>query len=177
MAKLEKPMCPDMTKTPIFYIRNRKITTNLQYPDVVITRDNKSRNFKFISPKIFDGADLSTKQVSVEFVNALGQSDQTMIDNITTNEDNIEFVWTIPGEALVASGDMEFDVCFSGDDYSWHTKPYKVKVETGLAVSAAMASVQPSVYEQWKVEAAANLAEIKQLKKEIEDLISSQSKQ
>lgn len=176
MSNIEKPMCSDMTKTPLFYIRNRTITTTLQYPDIVVTRDNKSRNIRFTTPKIFDGADLSEKTISVEFVNAAGASGQTIIEEKTIKGDNMEFVWCVPGEALVQSGEIQIDVCFSGDDYSWHTKPYKLKVEVGLPIATAMASVSPSVYEQWKVEAAANLAEIKQLKKEIEDLINSQNK-
>ena len=39
MAKLEKPMCPDMTKTPIFYIRNRDLVPAQQFPDIVVTQD------------------------------------------------------------------------------------------------------------------------------------------
>lgn len=173
MAITDKAVCPDMTKTPLFYIRNRDLVPAQQFPDIVVVRDDKSRNFKIIGPKIFDTVDLSTKDIFVEFNNAAGEFNQTEIIEKTIKDDTIEFIWKVPEEALKYTGEMQFDVLFSSDDYKWHTKSCKVKVEAGLPVTSSTYGVSPSVYEQWKLEAASNLEEIKKLKSEIEALVNS----
>ena len=173
MISNTKPVCQDITSTPVFYIRNRTIATSVQYPDIVVVRDDKSRNFKIIGPKIFDTVDLSTKDIFVEFNNAAGEFNQTEITEKTIKDNTLEFIWKVPEEALKYTGEMQFDVLFSSDDYKWHTKPCKVKVEAGLPVTSSTYGVSPSVYEQWKLEAASNLEEIKKLKNEIEALVNS----
>ena len=39
MAITDKAVCPDMTKTPLFYIRNRDLVPAQQFPDIVVTQD------------------------------------------------------------------------------------------------------------------------------------------
>ena len=174
MAKLEKPMCPDMTKTPIFYIRNRGLVPAQQFRDIVVTQDSDSRKIHFIAPRYFDGADFSTKTISFRYTNQALGYDEVLARDITTTDTEIEFTWLVPKGALVESGVVNFDVTvFDDANYEWHSKPYPLKVEIGLDIGTQPIKIIPDLYREWLKEAEASIKEMNELKTNASDSATS----
>ena len=151
---------PNMTKDVLFEITNRTVYPfDDEYVDIVVEADNNSRRINFSVCKYFDGVDLSTKNISVRFNNALQQYDEYVVKDMKVEDDTITFSWLISNKVVIQSGEAMFDVLFWDEDgYKWHTKPAKLKVEHGLLESDAIASQEAfDVYDQWRIEAKKNL--------------------
>lgn len=165
MAITDKAVCPDMTKTPLFYVRNRDLVPAQQFPDIVVTQDSESRKIRFIAPRYFDGADFSEKTIAFRYTNADYGYDETLAEDISFDESIIKFTWLVPKGALVKSGFVNFDVTVSDDtDYEWHSKPYPLQVEIGLDVGTQAIEILPDLYRKWRKEASDNLKEMNQIK-------------
>ena len=165
MAITDKAVCPDMTKTPLFYIRNRDLVPAQQFPDIVVTRDSDSRRIHFVAPRYFDGEDFSTKTISFRYTNPALGYDEVLAKDITFDESIIEFTWLVPKGALVQSGIVNFDVTvFDDANYEWHTKPYPLQVEVGLDIGTQPIEIIPDLYREWLKEADANLKQMNQIK-------------
>lgn len=151
---------PDMTKEVLFEITNRTVYPfDDEYVDIVVEADNDSRRINFSVCKYFDGVDLSTKNITIRFNNALQQYDEYTVKDMKAEDDVITFSWLISNKVVIQSGEAMFDVLFWDEDgYKWHTKPAKLKVEHGLLESDAIASQEAfDVYDQWRIEAKKNL--------------------
>lgn len=165
MAITNKAVCPDMTKTPLFYIRNRDLVPAQQFPDVVVTQDSESRKIRFIAPRYFDGADFSEKTITFRYTNPALGYDEVLAEDISFDESEIKFTWIVPKGALVESGFVNFDVTVSDDaNYEWHSKPYPLKVEVGLDIGTRPIEIIPDLYRKWLKEADANLKQMNQIK-------------
>ena len=151
---------PDMTKEVLFEITNRTVYPfDDEYVDIVVEADNDSRRINFSVCKYFDGVDLSTKNITIRFNNALQQYDEYTVKDMKAEDDVITFSWLISNKVVIQCGEAMFDVLFWDEDgYKWHTKPAKLKVEHGLLESDAIASQEAfDVYDQWRIEAKKNL--------------------
>ena len=150
---------PDMTKEILFDIVNRTIYPFDDYVDIVVESDNDSRKLTFSVPRYYDDVDLSTKSISVRFVNAADQYDEYNVKDAKVQENVVIFTWLLSDKALIQSGEVEFDILFWDDTkYKWHTKPAKLKVEHGLVDTDFWATHdQSDIYEQWRIEAKENL--------------------
>ena len=151
---------PDMTKDVLFEITNRTVYPfDDEYVDIVVEADNDSRRINFSVCKYFDGVDLSTKNITIRFNNALQQYDEYTVKDMKAEDDVITFSWLISNKVVIQCGEAMFDVLFWDEDgYKWHTKPAKLKVEHGLLESDAIASQEAfDVYDQWRIEAKKNL--------------------
>ena len=151
---------PDMTKEVLFEITNRTVYPfDDEYVDIVVEADNDSRRINFSVCKYFDGVDLSTKNITIRFNNALQQYDEYTVKDMKAEDDVITFSWLISNKVVIQCGEVMFDVLFWDEDgYRWHTKPAKLKVEHGLLESDAIASQEAfDVYDQWRIEAKKNL--------------------
>ena len=151
---------PNMTKDVLFEITNRTVYPfDDEYVDIVVEADNNSRRINFSVCKYFDGVDLSTKNITIRFNNALQQYDEYTVKDMKAEDDVITFSWLISNKVVIQCGEAMFDVLFWDEDgYKWHTKPAKLKVEHGLLESDAIASQEAfDVYDQWRIEAKKNL--------------------
>ena len=151
---------PNMTKDVLFEITNRTVYPfDDEYVDIVVEADNDSRRINFSVCKYFDGVDLSTKNITIRFNNALQQYDEYTVKDMKAEDDVITFSWLISNKVVIQCGEAMFDVLFWDEDgYKWHTKPAKLKVEHGLLESDAIASQEAfDVYDQWRIEAKKNL--------------------
>lgn len=151
---------PNMTKDVLFEITNRTVYPfDDEYVDIVVEADNDSRRINFSVCKYFDGVDLSTKNITIRFNNALQQYDEYTVKDMKAEDDVITFSWLISNKVVIQCGEAMFDVLFWDEDgYRWHTKPAKLKVEHGLLESDAIASQEAfDVYDQWRIEAKKNL--------------------
>ena len=149
-----------MTKDVLFEITNRTVYPfDDEYVDIVVEADNDSRRINFSICKYFDGVDLSTKNITIRFNNALQQYDEYTVKDMKAEDDVITFSWLISNKVVIQCGEAMFDVLFWDEDgYKWHTKPAKLKVEHGLLESDAIASQEAfDVYDQWRIEAKKNL--------------------
>ena len=174
MAITDKAVCPDMTKTPLFYIRNRDLVPAQQFPDIVVTQDSDSRKIHFIAPRYFDGADFSTKTISFRYTNPALGYDEVLAKDITTTDTEIEFTWLVPKGALVESGVVNFDVTvFDDANYEWHSKPSPLKVEIGLDIGTHPIEIIPDLYREWLKEAEASIKEMNELKTNASDSATS----
>ena len=151
---------PNMTKDVLFEITNRTVYPfDDEYVDIVVEADNDSRRINFSVCKYFDGVDLSTKNITIRFNNALQQYDEYTVKDMKAEDDVITFSWLISNKVVIQCSEAMFDVLFGDEDgYKWHTKPAKLKVEHGLLESDAIASQEAfDVYDQWRIEAKKNL--------------------
>ena len=151
---------PNMTKDILFEITNRTVYPfDDEYVDIVVESDNDSRRINFSVCKYFDGVDLSTKNITIRFNNALQQYDEYTVKDMKAENDVITFSWLISNKVVIQCGEAVFDVLFWDEDgYKWHTKPAKLKVEHGLLEADAIASQETfDVYDQWRIEAKKNL--------------------
>ena len=151
---------PNMTKDVLFEITNRTVYPfDDEYVDIVVEADNDSRRINFSVCKYFDGVDLSTKNITIRFNNALQQYDEYTVKDMKAEDDVITFSWLISNKVVIQCGEAMFDILFWDEDgYKWHTKPAKLKVEHGLLESDAIASQEAfDVYDQWRIEAKKNL--------------------
>ena len=150
---------PDMTKEVLYEITNRSIYPFDEYADIVVENDNDSRKLTFSVPRYYDGVDLSTKDVVVRFVNAASQYDEYKVTDLTAEENFVKFTWLLSDKALLQCGEVEFDILFwDENDYKWHTKAAKLKVEHGLVETNLYVSQQSyDLFDTWRKEAKENL--------------------
>lgn len=150
---------PDMSKQVSYEVTNRSIYALDDYLDIVVESDNNSRRLTFSVPRYYDEVDLSTKDVVVRFVNAVGQYDEYKVMDLTAEEEYVKFTWMISDKVVLQCGEAEFDILFWDENgYKWHTKPAKLKIEHGLLEADYVASGETSdLYAQWRIEAKENL--------------------
>lgn len=150
---------PDMTKEVLYEVTNRSIYPFDEYADVVVENDNDSRKLTFSVPRYYDDVDLSKKEAVVRFVNAASQYDEYKVTDLTADEDSIKFTWLLSDKALLQCGEVSFDILFwDENNYKWHTKAAKLKVEHGLVETSLYVSQQSyDLFDTWRKEAKKNL--------------------
>jgi len=67
-------------------------------------------NFKI--PRYYDGSDLSTFQIRVNYLNANGNPNFYTAQNVVVKDSVIYFSWLITLDAVAYAGDLSFSVCF-----------------------------------------------------------------
>lgn len=123
-----------------FIIDNRSINVPVGIQDIAISGDTNSRTLEFTIERFFDGVDLTTKKVQVNYTNAekLTGSTQCVIGTVDT--EYFTFKWTIGSATLYSAGKVYFAVEFYEEDeptqrkYVWQTKPQTFIVERSIIV-------------------------------------------
>lgn len=115
-----------------------------------VESDEKVERIEFQCPKIVgDNIDLSQLQIRINYQNASSQKDQYIVDDVSTDGDNITFSWLLSRKVTAYMGTVQFIVCavkVSGSTITneWNTTLAKAEVLEGLEVNDPTPSEEQS---------------------------------
>lgn len=117
--------------------------------NLVVKRDTMSRGIEFSMPRYYDGVDMSTKIILIQFLNANKEPDCCAAVNVSSNDEYLFFTWIIDGNATAYKGMVTYSIAFIGysehnDFYVWQTKLGYIFVEDGLNVIEMLEKPSPS---------------------------------
>ena len=118
----------------------RVINVPACYKEFGVEADEKVNRIKFQCPKIVgDNIDLTTFNLYINYMNARGNYNAYLVDDVTVSGDNITFSWLLSRHVTEKSGTVNYIVCAKkSDDTSvlneWNTKVATATVGVGLEV-------------------------------------------
>lgn len=122
------------TDITTFNINNRTINIPPAVTDIVVKGDTNSRIITFELNRYFDGVDLSTKTIRINYENSEGLTGNNEVANIVATESSLTFDWTIESGLTTNSGNVKIAIdCYevnSNDNviYRWQTIPLSFDV-------------------------------------------------
>lgn len=128
-------------------------------PNVVVGvfSDHNVNRLTFSCPRFYDGLDLSTFDVYINYVNALGEGSVYRCDDVSAQDfQHIEFSWLISNYVTKKEGKIKFSVCMK--DYNeeneiaheFNTIPVIGIVKPGLETSTVVIESQIDILKQWE---------------------------
>lgn len=128
----------------------REIEVPLTYQLLGVESDEKVERIEFQCPRIVgDSIELSELQIRINFRNANQETDQYIVEDVTTDGENITFSWLLSRKATAYKGTVSFIVCavkISGDSITneWNTTLAESEVLEGLEVDTPSPSEEQS---------------------------------
>lgn len=129
----------------------RTISIPTTYRILGVESDEKVERLEFQCPKIVgDNIDLSQLQIRINYQNASSQKDQYIVDDVSTDGDNITFSWFLSRKVTAYRGSVQFIVCAVkvNDDVTitneWNTTLAQAQVLQGLEVDTPEPSEEQS---------------------------------
>lgn len=117
----------------------RHITIPDELYNIGVAGDHHCETIYFRIPRYFDGADLSSHDCIIRFINAGNEYGEENVCNVEIFDEYIKFGWLIDRRATRYSGVIEFTVQFETiDDYQWQTVPAKLNILAGLNIEATI---------------------------------------
>lgn len=116
-----------------------KIITNLG-----VESDDDVNKIYFRVPQYYDGTDLSTFRVRINYLNANKEGDVYTPDDVSVTDEGIEFTWIVGRHATMYKGDVIFNVCMVMVDdegvivQEVNTTPATLPVLEGLETTQAV---------------------------------------
>ena len=119
----------------------------MQIPESIVLlgveSDDDVNRIHFQMPKEYSGFDLSTFSARINYMNANGDGDVYVVDDLEVDGDNMTFTWLVGRNACKYKGDTRFIVClklFDGDDVvqEFNTTVYSLPVLEGLETTEAV---------------------------------------
>ena len=119
-----------------------------------VESDDDVNKIAFQMPKEYSGFDLSTFSVRVNFMNANGEGDMYIADDVEVDGDDpslMTFTWLVGRTACAYKGDTKFIVCLKKfDDDSnviqeFNTTVYSLPVLEGLETTEAVVQENPDI--------------------------------
>ncbi len=117
--------------------------------NLVIQLDTMSRGIEYTMPRYFDGMDMSTKTIIIQYINAAGQTDCAFATNVKVKTDTISFTWIIDGKVTIKPGMVTYNIAFigyhqNGKFYNWQTALSYIFVKDGILVTDGIDEPCPS---------------------------------
>ena len=160
---------------PSIKITNRDIIIPKDFR-FVCKGDNESEIVTFVMDRYYEGIDLSTKTVTIKYINANGEGDRVIACNVSYDVDFIYFGWLVTNTATVESGKIKFSIELLDYDvatdifFAWNTHPAELTVEEGLIVDKDIMANNASFIQQASV-ALNNIAIYGATKAEVTDTV------
>ena len=132
----------------------RVINVPACYKEFGVEADEKVNRIKFQCPKIVgDNIDLTTFNLYINYMNARGNYNAYLVDDVTVSGDNITFSWLLSRHVTEKSGTVNYIVCAKkSDDTSvlneWNTKVATATVGVGLEATTVVEEQNADVIEQ-----------------------------
>lgn len=132
----------------------RVINVPACYKEFGVEADEKVNRIKFQCPKIVgDNIDLATFNLYINYMNARGNYNAYLVDDVTVSGDNITFSWLLSRHVTEKSGTVNYIVCAKkSDDTSvlneWNTKVATATVGVGLEATTVVEEQNADVIEQ-----------------------------
>lgn len=120
-----------------------------------VESDDDVNRLAFQMPKTYSGYDLSTFTAHINYINANGDGDVYIVDDLTTAGDTMTFSWLVGRSACAYKGNTRFIVCLklyasdgSGDVLQeFNTTVYSLPVLEGLETTDAVVQQNPDIIE------------------------------
>ena len=132
----------------------RVINVPACYKEFGVEADEKVNRIRFQCPKIVgDNIDLTTFNLYINYMNARGNYNAYLVDDVTASGDNITFSWLLSRHVTEKSGTVNYIVCAKkSDDTSvlneWNTKVATATVGVGLEATTVVEEQNADVIEQ-----------------------------
>ena len=118
-----------------------------------VESDDDVKKIEFQMPKTYCGFDLSQFEVRVNFMNAHGDGDLYIADDVTVSGDNLTFTWLVGRSACMYKGNTQFIVCLKKFDSNsvvvqeFNTTVYSLPVLEGLETTEVVVQQNPDIIE------------------------------
>lgn len=124
-------------------IVDRNILLNQNFI-VSVEGDRISQLMEFQVARYFDGIDRLDTDISIIYVNAIGEEYIFKALNISKTDEKIRFNWLLEDTVSIAYGNVSFKIQFSRNNYLWQTLPCQFKVMPTLDVDSVIIERFPS---------------------------------
>lgn len=132
----------------------RVITVPSCYTEFGVEADEKVNRINFQCPKVVgDNIDLTAFNLYINYMNASGQYNAYLVDDVTVSGDNITFSWLLSRHVTEKSGTVNYIVCAKKSDDTgvvneWNTKVATGTVGVGLEATTEVEEQNADVIEQ-----------------------------
>ena len=123
-----------------FVVNNKTINIPVSITDIIVQGDTNSRIITFELNRYFDGVDLSSTTIKINYENSDNLTGSDDVSNIILTEDKIYFDWAIKSELTINSGEVLIAIdCYNTDTdnnviYRWQTVPLSFNVLENIKV-------------------------------------------
>lgn len=107
------------TESHIVCDNSRKITVPEELKTIAVQYDNSIETVTFDCPRYWDGHDMSSMQVFINYAAPDGTEGQYHCEDVTideTNQDTMHFSWTITKNVTLGHGTVRFLICIKETD-------------------------------------------------------------
>lgn len=132
----------------------RVITVPSCYTEFGVEADEKVNRINFQCPKVVgDNIDLTAFNLYINYMNANGEYNAYLVDDVTVSGDNITFSWLLSRHVTEKSGTVNYIVCAKKSDDTgvvneWNTKVATGTVGVGLEATAEIEEQNADIIEQ-----------------------------
>lgn len=132
----------------------RVINVPACYKEFGVEADEKVNRIKFQCPKMVgDNIDLTTFNLYINYMNARGEYNAYLVDDVTVSGDDITFSWVLSRHVTEKSGTVNYIVCAKKSDDTgvineWNTKIATATVGVGLEATTEIEAQNADVIEQ-----------------------------
>ena len=135
-------------------VDDRTISIPDEYTLAGVEADNNVKRIFFRCNKISQITDLSTFTVYINYMNANGEADRHICDDVEIKDNELYFSWLISDFATAYRGNVRFIVCMIDDTNSlhWNTTIATIEVLEGLETSATIVEQNPDIIENMLLE-------------------------
>lgn len=119
-----------------------------------VESDDSVNRINFCLPREYNGFDLSTFVIRINYMNANNEGDVYAVDDAYVQDDNVYFSWLVGRHACEYKGTVKFIVCLKKVDgnavvtQEFNTTVQKLPVLEGLETSEAVIQENPDIFEQ-----------------------------
>lgn len=148
-----QPRLTTFQEEPKFIINANERTVSIPpaLQTIGVEKDHKAETVYFAIDRYFDGVDLDSKAVAVQFVNASGEEYlQAISERGPMEDDPMTFVfgWPLTYDATKTAGELKFSIRFfeivdADLAYNWSTKVSTVNIAPGLYITDESENVNP----------------------------------
>lgn len=155
-AELLAASAPSGDKTLVIdnYLRMIQIPSGIT--NLGVENDDDVLRLEFRMPRYLGDIDLSTFAVRINYLNAKGEGDIYIVDDLEIVGSNLTFSWLVGPTATKYKGNTKFNVCMKViDDDAYVQKEYNTTIVTlpvleGLEVEEGVVEYYSDVLEQWR---------------------------
>ena len=135
-------------------VDDRTISIPDEYTLAGVEADNNVKRIFFRCNKISQITDLSTFTVYINYLNANGEADRHICEDVEIRDNELYFSWLISDFATAYRGNVRFIVCMIDDTNSlhWNTTIATIEVLEGLETSATIVEQNPDIIENMLLE-------------------------
>ncbi len=133
----------------------RTITVPTSLNNIGVYSDDSVKRLKFKMPRMSDDTDLSEFEVYINYLNAKGDGDKYIVQDMEILDDEITFSWLIGRRAFVKQGNVVFNVClrkYASDNSTvikeFNTSPTTQQVLEGLETDTAVVTDYTDIVNQ-----------------------------